>query len=173
MILGLFGKPKRPEVTRILLERVVEAARAPGLYLHAGVPDTFEGRFESLTLHAFLVMHRLRQLPPPASAAAQDFIDHVFEHLDLGLRQAGISDIGVPKRMKKLAQGFYGRVEAYDAALAADDRQALEAALARNVTTIGSPALLADYVLDSIGQLSACGFDDLFRRAPIVEPLKP
>lgn len=168
---GSFRKKRPPDPMLQLLDRVIVASRVPSLYLAAGVPDTFEGRFESLTLHAFLAMNRLRQLPEPAGEAAQDFIDHVFAHLDLALRQAGISDVAVPKRMKKLAQGFYGRVEAYDAALISGENPALAQALSRNVTAGGDSAMLARYVVERVEELSTCTFAELLQRDPFVRPL--
>ncbi|TGS35672.1 ubiquinol-cytochrome C chaperone, partial [bacterium M00.F.Ca.ET.180.01.1.1] len=97
------------------------------------VPDTPLGRFEMLSLHMFLVQHRLRGEDGVAQEIAQVLIDEFFLDVDHSLRELGISDVGVPKRMKKLAKMFYGRTAAYDDALRDDDRAALAAALARNV----------------------------------------
>lgn len=113
-----FGR-RRPSPTRSLLDRlhgeIVAAARAPAFYLDYAVPDTFEGRFELLALHAGLVLRRLNAAEPPGPAVAQDLVDAVFGHLDADLREAGVGDITVPKRMKKLAEAFLGRSAAYDA----------------------------------------------------------
>ncbi len=87
----------------------------PALYLALGVPDTVEGRFEALCLHVVLVLRHLRRLPAPAADIAQDLVNSVFAQLDSSLRELGVGDMGVSKRMKKLAQAFYGRAAAYDA----------------------------------------------------------
>lgn len=172
MIFSLFKPRQGPDAPFLLLERVVAAARAPALYLRAGVPDTFEGRFECLALHAFVVMRRLRELPDPAAEVSQEFVDHLFAHLDQGLRQSGIGDLGVPKRMKKMAQGFYGRIDAYDAALESGDRAELEAALRRNVTGDADPAPLADHMLAASVELAGCSLEDILNRDPVLQPAK-
>jgi cytochrome b pre-mRNA-processing protein 3 len=124
---------KREDRVAALFGDLVAAARAPVAYLDYGVADDFEGRFERLVLVATLVMRRLRALPAPASEVAQELVDAIFAHLDDGLRRAGIGDLSVPKRMKKLGQGFYGRADAYTAALAEDGPAALRAALSKNL----------------------------------------
>lgn len=123
---------KREDRVAALFGDLVAAARAPVAYLDYGVNDDFEGRFERLVLIATLVMRRLKALPAPAGEIAQELVDAIFAHLDDGLRRAGIGDLSVPKRMKKLGQGFYGRADAYTAALVADEA-ALRAALAKNL----------------------------------------
>ena len=147
MIFGLFGKREdRRAPVDALFSRVAEASRRPALYREGGIPDTFEGRFESLTLHVFLVLRRLRELPPPADDLAQEFVDACFAYLELGFRNAGISDIAVPKRMKKIGQSFYGRVQAYEAALTSSDANALVEALRRNASPGEGASALAGYV---------------------------
>lgn len=172
MILNIFKPRQKVDAPLVLLERVTAASRAPALYLEAGVPDTFEGRFECLTLHAFLVMRRLRELPDPAGEVAQEFVDHVFAHLDQGLRQSGIGDLGVPKRMKKMAQGFYGRIDAYDSAMESDDPAMMESALRRNVTAEADAVMLAAYVRDRWVDLAGCTLDGLLNQNPVIRPLQ-
>ncbi|MFJ5370886.1 ubiquinol-cytochrome C chaperone family protein, partial [Bosea sp. CER48] len=136
MIFGLFGKrDQRRAPVDALFARIAEASRQPALYLAGGIPDSFEGRFESLALHILLVLRRLRELPPPASDLAQDLVDTCFAYLELGFRNGGVSDVAVPKRMKKIGQMFYGRVQAYEAALAAPGLDALAEALQRNASS--------------------------------------
>lgn len=150
MIFGLFRKDPRRAVVGQLLQRIVAASRAPALYDHAlGIPDTVEGRFEALALHVVLVLRRLRRLPAPADEVAQDLVDAFFRHVEASLREMGVGDMGVPRRMKRLAQAFYGRASAYDAALDAGDAARLADALARNVLAGGpgpAAAALAAYV---------------------------
>ncbi|TIR44271.1 MAG: ubiquinol-cytochrome C chaperone, partial [Mesorhizobium sp.] len=109
------------------------AARQTVFYSDWNVPDTPLGRFEMLSLHMYLIQHRLRGEGGAAAEIAQVLIDEFFLDVDHSLRELGISDVGVPKRMKKLAKMFYGRTAAYDEALRDDDGAALAVALARNV----------------------------------------
>jgi cytochrome b pre-mRNA-processing protein 3 len=147
VIFGLFGKrSERLAPVNALLDRVTAASRQPVLYLEGGIPDTFEGRFESLTLHVFLVLRRLRELPAPAADLAQELVDACFSYLEFGFRQSGISDIAVPKRMKKIGQMFYGRIQAYERALASSDEAELAEALRRNAGCGEGAVALAAYV---------------------------
>ncbi len=114
----------------LLLAAVVSASRRAGFYGVGKVPDTLEGRFELLTLHASLALARLKQTPE-AEPLAQAFTDKLFRHIDSGLREAGVGDLIVPKRMRRLAGDFYGRLVAYGAALG--DPSALAEAAGRNI----------------------------------------
>jgi cytochrome b pre-mRNA-processing protein 3 len=159
----------RERLIEALHLRVSAAARRPGLYTDLGVPDTLEGRFECLILHVILVLRRLNRLPEPAADVAQDLVNSVFLQLDSSLRESGIGDFGVPKRMKKLGSAFYGRAEGYDAALDAGDADALRAALARNVLGLDSPQAansLTHYVLASDAALARSDLDGLIGVGP-------
>lgn len=156
---------KRP--IRALHGAIFAAARQPGLYTALHVPDTVEGRFEAVCLHAYLVLRRLDRLPPPAADLAQELVDDVFATLDANLRELGVSDVGVGKRMKKLAAAFYGRARSTDAALAAGDRTALPTTLARNVlgAETGAEALAA-YVRAAEAALATVDLEALIASGP-------
>lgn len=133
----MFGFLTRKRSNRALIEAVyialVERARDPVLFTDFAVEDSFEGRFETLTLIAVLVTRRLKSLSAPAPDLAQDVIDHVFAQFDRALREAGVGDLTVPKRMKTMASAFMGRASAYDQALKASGDADLADAIARNV----------------------------------------
>jgi cytochrome b pre-mRNA-processing protein 3 len=165
VIFGLFGKrANRRSPVDTLFGRVAEASRLPALYIEGGIPDSFEGRFESLTLHVFLVLRRLRELPPPAAELAQEFIDACFAYLELGFRNGGVSDVAVPKKMKKIGQMFYGRVQAYEAALAAPGLEALTEALGRNACAPEAAPTLAAYMRAAQEAIATAGLDDILNR---------
>lgn len=113
--------------------RIVAAARQPVPYSHWSVPDTPLGRYEMVGLHLYLVLRRLRGEGSAAEALAQELADTFFLDMDHSLRELGIGDMGIPKRMKTLARMFYGRTKSYDQALDQGDAEALAASLARNV----------------------------------------
>ncbi|WP_336488510.1 ubiquinol-cytochrome C chaperone family protein [Methylobacterium nigriterrae] len=162
------GDSRRRAIETLHL-RINEASRRPPLYTQLGVPDTVEGRFECLTLHVILALRRLNRLPPPAADVAQDLVNSVFLQLDASLRELGVGDFGVPKRMKKLGAAFYGRAGHYDAALDAGDAGALAAALARNVLGRDEPAAaagLAAYVVASDAALRGADLDTLLGEGP-------
>ena len=111
---------------------VVEQARQPAFFTECGVPDTLDGRFELICLHAFFYLHRLKAERPRRAGLCQRFFDAMFADLDRALREMGTGDLSVGKQVKRMAQGFYGRIRAYEEGLAADD-SVLGAALARNL----------------------------------------
>ncbi len=139
MIFKLFRRSDNQAVIADLYAGVVAAARQPALFLSLGMPDTFEGRFESVTLHAALVLRRLNALSEPGPEMAQDLVDAVFRHFDHTLREMGVGDTVVPKRMKRFVEAFLGRSSAYDEALRRGG-EGLVRALARNVLAIKDDA---------------------------------
>jgi cytochrome b pre-mRNA-processing protein 3 len=160
MIFSLLRRRRQGQDIEPLYGAMMTNALNPKLFLNAGLLDTFEGRFESVALHAALLLRRLRQLPAPAGDMAQEIVDRIFDGLDAAMRETGISDVGVPKRIKTFAKGFYGRIEAYSTALDAGDRAALAAALSRNACdgTDAHPALVS-YVERSAAMLETASLD--------------
>ena len=134
-----------------LYASLVEQARRPEFYARLGVPDTLDGRFEVLTLHAFLVLNRLKR-DRACAAVAQALVDAFIDDMDANLREMGAGDLGVGRRVKTMATALYGRIAAYEQALAAGAPE-LAAALARNLygTTRAEPwqtAAVALYMRD-------------------------
>ncbi len=135
MFQRLFGRERKANraITEALYGQIVAAARQPVFYSDWQVPDTPLGRFEMVALAMLLFQHRLRGETGPTGEVAQVLIDEFFTDVEHSLRELGISDPGVPKRMKRLAKMFYGRTAAYTEALDRADCAALAAALTRNV----------------------------------------
>jgi cytochrome b pre-mRNA-processing protein 3 len=162
---------------------IVARAREPQFYEHFGVPDTVDGRFDLLVLHLWMVLRRLEPLSG-SDDLAQALFDHFCSDMDANLREMGVGDLTVPKRMQKFGESFYGRSAAYDAALAQGAEQgreqgieALAQALCKNVLNGRRPddaRRLARYVEASIAHLSACDDAALrnggWRFAPIMAP---
>jgi len=138
-------KRKNPHeaLAAALYARTAEQAREPGLFEACGIPDTLDGRFDALALHAALMIDRL-QREPDGEALAQAYFDAMFRHLDLTLREIGVQDLGVGRRIKIMAEGFHGRALAYREALASG--QPLAEVLRRNAYG-GSPPADAEPVL--------------------------
>jgi cytochrome b pre-mRNA-processing protein 3 len=144
------------QIVASLYDKVVAAARQPRFYAEWGVPDTPLGRYEMMALHMFLFLHRARGAAGLADIA-QELTDEFFKDVDHSLRELGIGDVGVPKRMKKLARMFYGRAESYGDAIDRGDRAALMDALSRNilpgVETWKDAEAMAGYVAASAAAL--------------------
>lgn len=115
-----------------LLGAVTNASRRPAFFGAGRVPDTLAGRFELMTLNAILALVRLKAAPEMAPMT-QLFTDQLFRQFDAGLREEGVGDTSVPKRMRAMASAFYGRLEVYAAAFQQDEPGVLAAALGRNI----------------------------------------
>ena len=134
-LLNPFGKNKTDEVARALYGAAVAAARRPGFYTRLGLPDTAEGRLEAVMLHVYLILRRLKG----ESDTTQALFDVFFEDMDQSLREMGVGDLGVPHRIKAMAEAFMGRIQAYDEGLAASPDDVLKGALMRNFYRTATP----------------------------------
>jgi cytochrome b pre-mRNA-processing protein 3 len=145
--LGLIGVRRHERAGFALYTSSVQAARDPLYFERLAVPDTLDGRFDLIGLFASLLIRRLRGLAPPGPALAQAVFDAMFADMDFSLREIGVGEMSVGKKMRVMWEAFHGRAMAYEAALAAGDVAALAAALGRNVwrgaTPDGSAAALA------------------------------
>jgi cytochrome b pre-mRNA-processing protein 3 len=135
MFQHLFGRKRQisEAVTEAAYAAIVAAARQKHLYAGLMIPDTPLGRFESLSAHLVLFLRRTKDAAAPLPALAQEIVDMFITDMDHSLRELGIGDAGVPKRMKKLSKMFYGRAEFYGKALDKSDAAELTAALRRNI----------------------------------------
>ncbi|HVY13396.1 MAG TPA: ubiquinol-cytochrome C chaperone family protein [Alphaproteobacteria bacterium] len=160
---NLFRKEPAPRADRRkvagLYGRVMAQARQPFFFTQLGLPDSFETRFELLFLHMFLVLGRLKTMEA-ARGLMQGLIEYMIDDLDRAFREAGIGDMGVAKRMKKLLPEFYGRLLAYETALAASDEKEILRALDRNLfaacdTNLQNLAIMREYLLRQRAALAA------------------
>ena len=110
---------------------IVSQSRQPSFYQQLGVPDTLDGRFELLVLHTFLIVRQLRR-GNFKHQLGRDIMTLLFDDFDLSLRETGVGDMGIGRRIKTMADGFYGRSEAYEVGLA-DGGTKLADAIARNI----------------------------------------
>jgi cytochrome b pre-mRNA-processing protein 3 len=131
--LGFLRRSRYERAGFILYGKAVAAAREPALYAGLGVPDTLDGRFDAIGLYAFLLIRRLRSAPMPGPALAQAVFDAMFSDMDVNLREMGVGDLSIGKRVRVMWEAFHGRCAAYSEAMDAADLPALEAALARNI----------------------------------------
>jgi len=135
-----------------LYRAAVDQARTNTFYTDYGVADSIDGRFDLIILHVILLIRRLRREGDRGADIAQALFDATFADMDRSLREMGVGDLGVGRRVKAMAKAFYGRAQAYEDALETADRALLAKALRRNVfgeAPAESEAAegLADYVL--------------------------
>jgi len=165
-----------------LYAQLVDQARAPAFYAAYGVPDSLDGRYEMLALHAFVALRRLKRDDGAAAPLAQALFDVMFADMDRALREIGVGDLSVGKRVKDMARGLYGRIAAYESGLdanASEPEDALTRALARNVygtvTPPAAPVLeaLARYVRLALAGLEAVPIERLGSDDPLPWPAIP
>lgn len=158
MILSLFRKNTATEPVYAVYNSIVAQSRQPVFYAEWGVPDTVTGRFDMISLHMALLFRRLRHGPEGARAFSQAVFDLFFKDMDRSLREMGVGDLAVPKRIQKMGSLFYGLLARLNEAMDKKDRAAIEAVLARNLFD-GAPAaavgLLTDYILAESERLAA------------------
>jgi cytochrome b pre-mRNA-processing protein 3 len=160
MIFGLFGKKNNNQaIVDRQYQALTSAARMPDFYERLNVPDTVMGRFEMLSVVMILFFRRTRASETSGQEIAQEIVDAFFEDIDYSIRELGVGDNSVPKRMKKLAGMFYGRLEAYSKAMDTSDPSALAQALSRNVHPKAVDPIemagLADWMFAAEAYLSA------------------
>ena len=164
----MFLFKKRDSGRRKTIERlygaIVAQVRLPVFYTDLGVPDTIEGRFDLLVLHIYLVNEQLSAGGAPGAALGQEVLDYFFEDMDASLREIGIGDLTVPKKMRTLAEAYLGRSALYGAAISKGDEAALSGAIARNVLAGADPETakpLARYAFEVAARLAAQPFERL------------
>ncbi|MBX9709550.1 MAG: ubiquinol-cytochrome C chaperone family protein [Xanthobacteraceae bacterium] len=143
---------------------IVAQAREPAFYASLNVPDTVNGRFDMLLLHLWMVLHQLRTCDD-GEALAQALFDHFCADMDDNLREMGVGDLTVPKRMQAFGEAFYGRTAAYDSALSAGETE-LAAAIGRNILNgehADGAARIAAYVKQALAVLEPFGRDALLQ----------
>lgn len=140
-LLAMFRRRPHERAGFELYGAAVAAARDPWLFATLGVPDTVEGRFDLVSLHVALLIRRLRTDGDAAGPAlAQAVFDAMFADMDVNLREMGVSDLAVGKRVRRMWEAFHGRALAYEGAFDSPDLAALPEALARNVWRGAAPA---------------------------------
>lgn len=166
----IFSLLRRKKANAAIVARqyqaITDAARQPGFYLAMNVPDTVMGRFEMVSAHMVLYFRRLRGAGEAAEKISQEVVEAFFEDIDHSIRELGVGDAAVPKRMKKIGRMFYGRANSYEAALDAGDTAALEAALRRNIhpeAGEGAPDMsaLASHMMAAAAALAAASQGDI------------
>jgi cytochrome b pre-mRNA-processing protein 3 len=173
MIFRLFRHTPQDRIIASLYGTIVAQARIPAFYRTYGVPDTVNGRMEMIMLHAVLFLRRLEGEAAPARALGQELFDRFCRDMDESLREMGVGDLAVPRKMRRIGEAFYGRQAAYQAALAAPGDELLAATLQRNVFAGASEpaaaARLAAYVREAARRLAALDAKG-FARAELTFP---
>lgn len=150
---------------RELYGAVVTAARQPAFYSGCGVEDTPEGRYEMIAVHLYLVLERLHGAGSEADRIAQRVVETFVTDMDDSMREMGVGDLSVGKKVKRSAAGLYQRFSAYRAATA-QSSESLADRLREFVPGVaghprGAPAIAA-YMAASSARLAAQDLTELF-----------
>ena len=145
-----YGKPVLSVYASIVLQ-----ARTESFYRLYGVPDTLNGRFDLITLHMFIVLRRLKGLGDEGAKFSQDLFDVMFADMDKNMREMGVGDLSVGKKVKELAISFYGRIKSYDNGITATNNETLVECLKRNLFLDSAPndqnvLIVKDYLIREV-----------------------
>ncbi|KKB10263.1 hypothetical protein VE26_04415 [Devosia chinhatensis] len=166
MILSLFRKNSATEPVYAVYNSIVAQSRQPVFYAQWMVPDTVTGRFDMISLNMALLFRRLRHGTPEAKAFSQAVFDLFFKDMDRSLREMGAGDLGVPKKIQKMGNIFFGLLAALNEAMDRNDPEALAGVIARNVFDgEDGPHVraLAAYVTAQDAALAAQSADQIIR----------
>jgi len=169
MLQNLFRTRPRERLGQSLYEAAVRQARDPVFYTRLGVADRIDARFELYTLHVLLLVMRLRDEGDLGAEAGQDLFNIYVSALDHALRELGVGDVSVGKKMRKLGEALYGRMAAYEPSLREGDAAVLAASLARNVyenEDAATATALATYAVACRVRLAAQTFESV-AEAPV------
>lgn len=158
-------KPAQADAAALYVS-IVAQARSPAFYAALGAPDTVNGRFDLIVIHAMLAMRRLRDKGQAAAELSQALFDYMFQDMDRSLRELGVGDMGIGKHIKKMAKAFYGRAAEYETGLDGD-ADVLKNALRQNILRTTEPADTAlaswsDYLRAVDAALMRTPLEDVF-----------
>lgn len=149
---------------------LVKQSRQPAFFESCGIADTVAGRFDMIVLHAVLLLRRFNRQPDKTRKLSQALFDYMFDDFDLNLREIGVGDTGIGKRIKKMGTGFYGRMAVYNEGLDSDGDQPLRDSLARNLYRDMEPTednlkQMADYMRRESANLDQIDLDTVISGA--------
>jgi len=166
MIFGIFRKKPATEAVYAVYSAIVAQSRQPRFYADWGVPDTVTGRFDMISVHMALLFRRLRSDDADVRSFGQAVFDLFFRDMDRSLREMGVTDLGVPKKIQEMGNIFYGLLANLNEALDRGDPAEVEAVLTRNLFDEGAPgaaAELARYAFAAAARLETQALDAIVR----------
>ena len=171
--MGLFDKlmgrdlPERRDARRIYF-RLLEQSRRPEFFGPGRFPDDYDGRIDLITLHFAAMMERLNREGSDGELLRQALFDEMKDDFEIALREEGISDTGVKKRIKPMIGHFYDRLKVYTDAFGADDPAGALREAFDDRTGSEAPgafeARLADYTLALRDGLAGTSKADIIKR---------
>ena len=178
IVFGLFKSRKHIKTAHSLYSTILIQARLPVFYTDFGVQDTIDGRFDMIVLHAHILFNRLKDVPAKEKGIAQAVFDLMFADMEQNLREMGVGDVGVSKRIKSMAEAFYGRATAYSNGMRDQDNSALISALRRNLYRNSEASDeqitgVSSYMRNQVAHLKSQKLSKLFQGNVSFMPAKP
>tara|TARA_B100002052_G_C15803055_1_gene562107 strand:- start:403 stop:939 length:537 start_codon:yes stop_codon:yes gene_type:complete len=159
-----FSKTRQDKLASNVFKIIVDQSREKYFYTNLGVPDTLEGRFELIVLHTFLVVRCLKN-NKTMKKFGRDIMTVLFDDFDLSLRELGVGDMGIGKKIKVMADSFYGRCKAYEEGLNSGDKE-IEEAIIRNIyrgeIDRKLALILVNYLKNEAKRIENLSFDDIY-----------
>ncbi len=177
-VFGLFKSRKHTKVAHKLYDSILMQSRLPVFYTDFGVKDTIDGRFDMIIMHAHILFNRLKDGLTEDQEIAQAVFDLMFADMDQNLREMGVGDIGVSKRIKAMAEAFYGRATAYTNSMLEQDNSTLIEALKRNLyrnSEVSDQQIskVSQYMRDQVEHLKSQELYNLTQGEVLFIPVKP
>ena len=165
-IFNLFGQKKYNSPVYFLYANIVTQARNEYFYTLYGVPDTIIGRFDLITMHMYIVLRRLKEIGEDGVEISQSLFDIMFADMDKNMREMGVGDLSVGKKVKSLATAFYGRIKAYDKGISDLKDDSLSHCLRRNLFSESKPkdeqvSAIRNYLTREINASKNWSFTDI------------
>lgn len=172
MLTWLRSRSRTGKTATALYGSIVTQARERAIYVHGGVPDTMEGRFGVIVVHMFLILERIRGEGAKGDGMARALLETFMTDMDDSMREIGIGDMAVPRRVKKAAAALHEQIECYRAAIAETSGTALRAAIERHVllgSGGGDAPLIAGYIRRAQESLAKQSWTDV-REGRVIFP---
>lgn len=131
----LLGNKNLKNVAYKLFSKIIKQSRISEFYSEFEIEDSLDGRFDLMAVHMIILLDKLdyhneNKKPARLKRILQEIM---FDNLDLTLREIGVGDLGVGKKIKVMAEAFYGRMKVYQVAFEKGDTDAISEALLRNL----------------------------------------
>ena len=165
----VFPKPaRRRKVVERLYSAIMEKARHPALFAQGFLPDTMDGRFHAVTLYACLIFPKLQACGEEGRAISERLYTRLFDSFDAALRETGVGDASIARKIRKMGEHFFGIGQALSEALdESQPSEAVAAVLIRNgITEEEAASEVAAQLVSANASVIAAGEETLLSGNP-------
>lgn len=109
----IFYKKNNSKLIEKIYQNIIERSRLKFFYIDQEVEDTIESRFDLIIFHSFIIFQYFKEIKVKNNSLPQNLFDFMFNDFENNLREMGLGDIAVNKKMKVFMLAFYGRIANY------------------------------------------------------------